>query len=147
MKTLVNEVTFTDVYRALFAKALKVATNRVSIEGSFDEGFYVYLQDAEDRFTTITVFGFSLSEMPGCCGICIVHDFCADDLVFDYAKFGPMLNNFLADCAKLARYSYVLLTNIKESHLESCIEAGWEIHSEFESKSTHNKIFIAGKPL
>ena len=102
----------------------------------------IQIRPAKNPLTTL-IATFSLTEMPGCCGVLIsFHSFVSSK--FANKGIGTILNKFRIEIAQFLGYTVLMCTDIATNISQSKIlkKNGWKNIHQFTNKRTTNLVNI-----
>lgn len=96
----------------------------------------------------ISIADFSLTQLPGCCGILVSHSSCIGS-EFRKKGLGNLLHELRIELAKLNGYTILLCTDVVGNvHQKKILDKfGWESIFQFRNKRTNNWVEISVKDL
>jgi hypothetical protein len=94
------------------------------------------------------VAGFTLTQLPGCCGV-VVSTGAWVNLDHRRKGIGSLMNQLRIDYARALGYGYILCTDVETNEPQRKLLAknGWVDLTKFTNPRTVNRVFISGKEL
>lgn len=109
------------------------------------DAYYAVYRDSRDTFQNPKrVAGFSLLQLPGCCGVALstgAHVACS----YQRKGLGYILNELRKDLSREAGYTVLMCTDVMHNEAQRKIlqHNGWKDVFDFVNKRTGNKVAIS----
>jgi GNAT superfamily N-acetyltransferase len=138
-----------DIYRNYLWEPTYKLTWEETLHGETLSNVFIYQKDGRKPAEPNATAVFSLTQMPGCCGICISHE--AQVYSEHRSKgYGKRLTRFRMAVAKEAGYKKIICTTVATNVVENHILIGlkWrQAGRHFRNSRTDNDVILWEKEL